>query len=433
MSIAIIVPEINNRLQYICDWIFTKRLGLAYSFILEKPLDRNFQVIIDYSNLNQHVCIPNLGLLFLDNIETKQFEIGEWQQVPTIFAVNNEKQTIPFDIFSAIFYLISRYEEHLPYTPDTHNRYPATASILHKINMLHRPIVDEWLYAFAALLRANGIALPPKKFEYAATFDIDIAWSYLHKGWLRNIGGMVRAISKNDFQGVKKRLQVLQTEKNDPYDSFEFINSLHHSDTERPIFFFLVAATNSNYDKHILPTNNAMRALIKSTAATNTVAIHPSYFASTKEEVLRSEKENLEEIIGNQIVQSRQHYIKMQLPQTYRQLIQAGITMDYSMGYGTHLGFRAGTSHSFLWYDLENNTATKLLVIPFCFMDTTAHYSEHLSVQEAFLWLSSTQELLQKIGGKMTTIFHNFSLGKDKEWQGWAQAYQQFLRNTKQQ
>ncbi len=48
----------------------------------------------------------------------------------------------------------------------------------------------------------------------------------------------------------------------------------------------------------------------------------------------------------------------MALPQTYAALIALGIHTDYSMGYGTHLGFRAGTSRSFYWYQLDSYVKT---------------------------------------------------------------------------
>ena len=106
-----------------------------------------------------------------------------------------------------------------------------------------------------------------------------------------------------------------------------------------------------------------------------------------------------------------------------------GIEYDYSMGYATHLGFRAGTSHSFVWYDLLREKTTELNVTPFCFMDATAHYELKLSADEAFSRLHAMQQLLQKINGTLITVFHNFSLGTDKEWEGWQEKYASFLHS----
>jgi len=125
---------------------------------------------------------------------------------------------------------------------------------------------------------------------------------------------------------------------------------------------------------------------------------------------------------------SRQHYIKMKIPDTCRLLLRNNITDDYSMGYGSHLGFRAGTGNSFSWYDLENETISPLRIHPFCFMDTTAHYEMRLSASEAFEKLNIMCAILEKTGGTLVTIFHNFTLGTGNEWKGWRQAYEHFLQ-----
>jgi hypothetical protein len=35
---------------------------------------------------------------------------------------------LPFDPLAATFYLVSRYEEYLPFIPDEHGRFPAKQS-----------------------------------------------------------------------------------------------------------------------------------------------------------------------------------------------------------------------------------------------------------------------------------------------------------------
>jgi hypothetical protein len=156
------------------------------------------------------------------------------------------------------------------------------------------------------------------------------------------------------------------------------------------------------------------------------MGIHPSYYATSKA-LLDKEKATLEEITGFKVHQSRQHYIKLKIPDTYHLLASCGITEDYSMGYGTHLGFRAGTGSSFLWYNLENGQATAMRIHPFCFMDTTAHYEQGLTPAQAFEALGTMAAQLKEANSTLVTIFHNFSLGTAREWHGWADAYKHFL------
>lgn len=429
MSIAIIVSQITARLSYTLNWIFTEQLQVTYELFTESPSDKDFQLIINYSeNPFEGFTIPAGNLLFEDDIKPQKIEIGTWEELPVLFCGDKNEKSIPFDIFSTVFYCISRYEEYLPFTPDKHERFPATESILFKNNLLDRAIVDEWIFRFGKLLESYGIPIRKKQFEFLPTYDIDIAWSYKHKGLKRTIGGYINNAASNNFTAIKKRTSVLRGKKEDPYFSFDFTDKLHAENNLKPLYFILAAAQNGPFDKHILPAQKSMKELIKKLSEKYIVGMHPSYNTSVEEELFDEEKNILSKITGLNITISRQHYIRLTFPKTYRMLVQLGIQQDYSMGYGTHLGFRAGTSRPFYWFDLEKNEQTTVQVFPFCFMDTSAHYELKLSTDEAFLKLGNIKSELEKIGGLLITIFHNFSLGTDQEWNGWSDAYAKFLK-----
>ncbi len=428
MHIVIIVSEISSRLTYVCDWIFVQQLGVDYKFCTNKTEEQEALLTIDYTNKVSNFSVPNIGLLFANSIEQQSIHTGLWNELPTLFAAQDADHVLPFDLFSAVFYLISRYEEYVPFVPDRHHRYPATESILFKAGLLERPIIDEWLFALSKLLRDKGLSIHQKSFEFLPTYDIDIAWSFKHKGLKRTMGGYLRDIAKNNFESLKERTAVLQAKKKDPYFSFDVTDRLHRDNELEPLYFILAAAQNTAWDKHILPSNKHMSALIQSLAQQYKIGIHPSYHANAQPHLFREEQKTLSTISGQQMDISRQHYIKVEWPKTYRALLEMDIRQDYSMGYSTHLGFRAGTSRSFFWYDLLAEAPTQLHIFPFCFMDTTAHYEMGLSVEEAFEKLHYFKNSLQKINGLMLTVFHNFSLGTDKEWIGWNEAYADFIK-----
>jgi hypothetical protein len=354
--------------------------------------------------------------------------LGEWQEIPTLYAVNDETYTLPFDLFSATFFLLTRYEEYYQYTPDKHGRYPATESILQKNGWLKRPLLDEWVAALGKILRDNGIKTNRPTFYFQPSYDIDIAYSYLHKGRTRSIGAFLRDLLKVNTTGVKERISVGRGKQRDPFDSFDTIMEWHRQYGYSPLYFILASLQTTDFDKNILPTKPRMQELISELASDGTIGIHPSYYSDKYPEYMRREKNTLEQITGKLIDQSRQHYIKLKMPDTYRSLIALGIKDDHSMGYGSHLGFRAGTGASFLWYDLHAEDITALRVHPFCFMDTTARYEEALSPAEAMTVLNGMRKVLQQSNSTLTTIFHNFSLGTSREWKGWREAYQNFIR-----
>lgn len=428
LTISIYASQTSNRFRFVLDWLFRERLHLDYSIITDETDTKLKQCGISYGKgVEGTVSIPDMGLLWQKGIARCPLEKGNWENIPVIFYNKDSDNTLPFDIFSALFYLLSRYEEYYPYHPDKHNRYPATESYLFQDGILKRPIVDEWVNAFKKLIEEKmGVVINTPSFNYLPTYDIDIAYAHRHKGIKRTIGAYIQSIIKFDKKGIRERTNTLLNKKPDPYDSFHFLKMLHQDSSYKPICFILCSLKTTHYDKNIHPRHPLMIKLIKNLAKTSIIGLHPSYHAYTSS-IFDMEKKTLEAITENDIHISRQHYIKVKLPETYRMLLRKGIDIDYSMGYGTHLGFRAGTGSSFLWYDIEREQITSLRIYPFCFMDTTVHYEQQLSSSEAFNQLREMTRTLKECNSQLITIFHNFSLGSSKEWMGWRDEYQRFI------
>lgn len=438
-TVVVYSDHTGSRLSYILDWLLTERLQLNYIICTDKANAAPGGHCIAYGKTVEGMpSIPDTGLLCApaagDTATALTIRpgiitpaIGQWNDLPTLFAEDDDRYTLPFDLFSAAFYLISRYEEYQPYTPDKHGRYPAIESILFKNGWLTRPIVDEWLHAFRQLMeQAWGISITPRSFSFIPSYDIDMAYSHSYKGIKRIAGAYIRALLKGDVEQISQRTQVLKKKVADPYDSFAWLRHLHERLHYKPLYFILCALKTTPFDRNIHPRHPAMIRVIKQLGKEGHVGIHPSYYATHYDQVAK-EKATLQDIMGRSVSLSRQHYIRAIMPATFHVLMDNDITDDYSMGYGTHLGFRAGTGSSFPWYDLGKEAVTPLRVHPFCFMDTTAHYDMHLSLSDAFALLREMAQTLQVTHSTLISVFHNFSLGTDPEWAGWNGAYEQFL------
>ncbi len=434
----------NNRLSYVLDWLLKERLQLTYSITDNEAEAQQATNCICYGKqLDNKISIPDASLLQYNTVnalhttdaaihEGKGLQkvtpvMGVWENLPVLFAQNEQGYTLPFDLLSAIFYLLSRYEEYLCTDYDKHGRFPATASILYKEGLLTRPIVDEWIEAFRQLLiKVWDTPIQQHPFTFQPSYDIDMAYSHAYKGIGRIAGAYIRALLKGDVAQINERTQVLKKKVTDPYDSFAWLRHQHEQYGYKPLYFILCALRTTAFDKNIHPKHPAMIRVIKQLAKEGNIAIHPSYYA-THYDVLAKEKNVLKNLTGQTINLSRQHYIRLMIPVTYQLLMDNEIHEDYSMGYGTHTGFRAGTGSSFLWYDLLQERVAPIRTHPFCFMDTTAHYELGLTPEQSFFELRKMERILKHTGSTMITVFHNFSLGTDKEWDGWNTAYQSFL------
>jgi hypothetical protein len=134
----------------------------------------------------------------------------------------------------------------------------------------------------------------------------------------------------------------------------------------------------------------------------------------------KDEKDWLEQISELvPIVHSRQHYIHVLMPETYRQLIQLGILHDWSMGYAQDLGYRAGTGLPFLWYDLLEEKTTTLCIHPFSVMDVTLKNYRSMLPEEAKRITFEMKCMCAVIGVPFTFIVHNESLSEKQGWEGW--------------
>jgi hypothetical protein len=198
------------------------------------------------------------------------------------------------------------------------------------------------------------------------------------------------------------------------------------------VYFFHAGKRQNRYDKSIPVTNKAVCDLVLETSKVATIGMHPSWHSGDEPAAIGKEKESIEGVIQQPVTASRQHYIRFTLPQTFRHLIAAGITDDYSMGYGSINGFRASIISSFYWYDLEKEEKTNLLLHPFCFMDANSYYEQKDTPQQAFEELLHYYNEVQKVNGRLITVWHNSILGTDPAFRGWREIYERFIAHISQ-
>jgi len=398
----------TSRLQYICSFIFKELMRVDFSITDDRKMFSNYMGgKINYSLVQSpdfSFHIPNEKLLFETGTHPQQIDCFETNGYKAFFKTNHSD--FPFDIFAASFYLLTRYEEYLLHTKDIYGRYAHENSLAFKEQFLQLPLINIWVEE----LRKTLIAKYPTfnsnypTFKFVPTYDIDIAYAYQYKGILKNVGGILKSLFLFDTNGIGERVNVLLKNKKDPFDTYDDLDALHDRYKLHPIYFFLVAKKNAGYDKNVLPRKEAVGKLIDKQCKKYIIGIHPSWQSGDDIELLKSEKSYLEETCGERITNTRQHYIRFNLPQGYRRLIDVGLENDYSMGYGSINGFRASVASSFCWYDLEKEEQTNLRIHPFCYMEANSYYEQKLSATEAFDELMYYYMICKKVNGTLITI-----------------------------
>lgn len=439
--VCILTQSSSKRLTYIVEQIFQQWLGMP--IMIHTPQDTTVipahAYRIGYGVQDAKTClyIPSTSLLFEEGVHIKhaQPNIGEWQGIPTLFAVKDNTTSsttvtaLPFDFFAACFWLLSRYEEMLPnVTKDEHQRFPIEQSWVYQ-NVYHtRPLIDEWMHEILMFLnRTVSFNYVVPKAQFLPTYDLDIPYRYQYKSFFTHIGQGIQHIIKGEWQHLKTMRAVISGRVKDPYDAFDQIVNWHQSYQLPGVYFILSAQQQSTYDRHLPLHHTALQKLLRKLHATFAIGIHPSYNSSVQTQLVEVEKVLLEKYLQQKVQYSRQHYIRFQWPYTMEALAQAGIEVDYSMGYATSCGYRAGTGRPFIAYNILNESQIPIQIVPFYAMDTAMKFGLKWDATTAYKHLESVWKTTQQLGTQLVVVHHNFSLGNDVEWKGWQAGYAAFL------
>lgn len=408
--------KVSNRLEFACQIIFKILWQVPYS-ILEAGSDQPDENCINiYYGAAQPIkgnnpysfrIVPS-GLIFRSDIEKIDLPVKWHADVPILFGSEGQCD-LGFDIFSAVFFMASRYEEYLPFSPDGFGRFPEVESLSGKNDFTHLPVVHIWAKIFAQKLckRFPDFIIPKRIPKVIFTYDIDVAFAYRGRSIGIHLLSLGKDLLKGNWQNIQQKLATGFGKKNDPTDTYNIMicNNL------QKIFFFLLATKRNNYDRNIPPGSEAIRQLIQKLKTANMhIGIHPSYFSSEKTNLIPEEKKYLENIVNDAVESSRQHFLRFRLPETYRALYKAGIRNEYSMQYPEMPGFRSGMCLPFPFFDVEADTLTDLMIHPGCIMETTFRDDLHLPAYQSWEWYLSMWEQVKCAGGEFICIWHNDSL-----------------------
>lgn len=423
--------KVTPRLTYIFKHIFTRILKVEVNFTskVEKFIAHNgLKLTYSKQPLGNEIFIKSEELLFEQGINDIEVKMGEWDAVPCFF-MNRQPATIPFDIFAASFYLLSRYEEYLPHVKDHYGRFSSKESLAYTANFLEKPLIDIWAYKIRGLLQEKYVdfQFENRSFEYISTIDVDMAYCYDQKGVIRTVGGYIKDLVNVKIKELWLRTSVILGLKKDPYDTFDELIELQKKFNIKTIFFFLVSEY-TTYDKNISSRNASYRSLIKTVADYCKVGLHPSYFTMKNDVKLKKESKRLEEITNMPVQRSRQHYLRIDIPETYQNLIGLEINEDYSMGYAQDYGFRASTCTPFYFYDLDYEIQTPLKIFPFAVMDVTLKDYLQYSYKRSYEVINKLAKEVQQVDGTFITLFHNETVSEHGRWKRWKKLYRDVFK-----
>ncbi len=430
--ILIFTHKITKRVQYIFKLYFKTLLGASFD------LTSDLEKFKGYSGSKISYCKKNIAggiffnssnLLFDSGIEGQELGFSTYENNVTFYPVHDKKSVLPFDPFAAAFFLVTRYEEYLPYIRDRFGRFDAHESVASKHGFLDKPIVNIWAEKIKTIISSQypDVVFKTRHYNFIPTIDIDSAYSFRLKGVVRTVGGFLKSISKLNFSQIMQRIKVLTGLKADPFDTYDLQLHLQKKYNLKPLYFILFAEY-GEFDKNIPVNSHQFQRLIKSLADYAEVGIHPSFDSNLCVKKLKIEIETLAKIINREITKSRQHFLKLNFPTTYRNLLSLDISDDYTMGYASETGFRAGICDPYSFYDLDLETETKLNIHPFQVMDGTLKDYQQLTPEEALVKIKAMIDEVKAVDGTFISLWHNESLSNLDRWAGWQYIYENMIK-----
>ncbi len=407
-SILLFTEKITNRINYIFDFILCDFSGIDYKMTTD--FNEFLQSNLPKINFSNHFFDNEINF----NVDEILLEID----------INKNINYYTLNEIGKCFYWLSRYEEYISPKDlfDEHNRF------LGSDLDYSQPIVDLICIEIQKKISKKYPELNFRQriFKQINTHDVDYAWKYLHHSPKIKFGSLFKKLVKGNFKEFQNQIKILNHKEKDPYNTYDYLKHLAEKHQIGTIFFWLLGDY-STFDKNHDWKNKAQQKLIKEISTWAKVGIHPSYQSNNDNTLLTTEINRLQIITNSEVKLSRQHFIKSHLPTTYQQLLTNQISEDYTMGFAHRLGFRAGTSTPYKWFDLSTNKQTLLTIYPFVTMDVTLKNYLKSTPELAISELKSLKQTIKNVNGTFITLFHqsNFS----GEWLEWRTVYESIFND----
>jgi len=413
MQIIVFSPLLTPRIKYIFNFIFTAILKTEVEFTGNSTYFlQSEQVRISYADkpLADELFFKNTSFLLSNKVEEPKLKTIPFGDYQAPFPVN--ESSLPFDVFAASFFILSRYEEYL-HRNKSEIDFTAKDSLQYKWKILERPIVDEWALLLKNMIKKKypSFKFHEKQFKHQPTINFklkpDVPAGFFPK---------TKFIFSSVFDKQQKFLSSVFDELTGLGIHVEqTINELNLK--SQPVYFINFPQD----EKDRLRFGNS--ALILKDKQIG--LLRPCTTDNGKSTTLKTDLLKLGRIQNSTINFRSQQLELLKLPTCYLHLLSAGITSDYSMGYSDKVGFRAGTCTPFNWYDLELEKVTPVEVKSYSISDTAIHY---LNVGDATQTIKEFIDAVKLVDGHFYSSWQLKNLSENVKFKKWKAVFNEMIK-----
>ena len=329
------------------------------------------------------------------------------------------------DIFGSAFFMLSRYEEVVLTHRDSHDRFPASASISLTANFVERPIVDEYV---EVLWSAIAILWPNLKrkiniFRKLISCDVDHAYvcgAHSLKQAFRQIGGDVlkrRSPSMATANLLNFFNQHRGNYSHDPYyQAIDWMMDVNENVGNKIAFYFIVEHSHPNIDGCYHMDEIAIRSLLKRIALRgHEIGLHGSYYTYQNVDQLQREVNTLRRVLEEENIQQdfiggRQHVLRWKSPTTAVIWDTVGMDYDSTLAFAERAGFRCGTCREYPMFDTFARRKLGIKQRPLVLMESTVIAKRYMNLgysKKSIEKMQYLKEICRKFNGDFTLLWHN--------------------------
>lgn len=175
MRLLVYVPLLTPRIKYIFNFIFKDILKTELEFSQDLP-----EFIASGLPKFSYAAQPIGGTLFFKSVNLLQEHTIEEHLIQTTNFGDHQVPfpvscgALPFDLFAASFYFLTRYEEYLSHTWDRNGTYPASSSLQYQLDMLQFPVIDGWALILKNILLKHfpDVIFEKKQFSFTPAYSL---------------------------------------------------------------------------------------------------------------------------------------------------------------------------------------------------------------------------------------------------------------------
>lgn len=441
MILSVTVPSSRlQALRWTADIVLGEVLGLAFE-IVEGPegevalaaAGRRLAMQSLFPRLDQDRALwaqqlPVPPLAVLDANETLPAAALE-EPLPVLFGkpqIESDDGGVRcgIDIFGAVFFMLSRFEEAALPDRDAHDRFPALASLAWKAGFLYRPLVDEYVELLWAMMKQlwPGLGRTRREGRVRVSCDVDQPFDRVGtspRALLRSVGG---DIAKRRDPGLAwRRTRNFFAHRRgdlrfDPYHTFDWYMDTCERHGHRAAFYFIADHSAGAIDGTYEIAEPRVLALLRSMHGRgHEIGMHGSYNTFRNPNQIANERRRLIEACDKAGLEispdgNRQHYLRWDAAQTPDHLEAAGFGYDTTGSFADRPGFRYGTARPFPMWSFRRNAPLRIRQHPLVLMECSV-------TAKAYLGMGHTQEALELMhllkrrslahGGDFTLLWHN--------------------------